>query len=87
MRVTTEKVGGKYYLVWSPVPEAISYTIYTADIPNPLQKVRLLETTDTRYEYPFDLTSEEDIFAYFRVDATCDDGRILELVSAKKVQV
>jgi hypothetical protein len=58
-----------------------------ADTPNPPQKQKLLETTETRYEYPFDLSSEEDIFAYFRVDATCDDGQVLQLTSAKKVQV
>jgi hypothetical protein len=58
-----------------------------ADTPNPAQRTRLLETTETRYEYPFDLSSEEDLYAYFRVEATCDDGQVLQLASAKKVQV
>jgi hypothetical protein len=87
IRVTTQKIANKYYLVWNAVPGVISYTIYMAEVPDASQKKKLLETTDTRYEYPFDLSSEEDIYAYFRVEGVCDDGQVVELAGAKKVQV
>ena len=50
-------------------------------------KVKVYETTDTSYEYPFDRSSEEDQFAYFRIMGICDDGEELELSWATKVQV
>jgi hypothetical protein len=57
------------------------------ETPDATKKKKLIDTTETRYEYPFDLSSEEDIFAYFWVEATCDDGQVMQLTGAKKVQV
>ena len=82
----TEKIGRVHYLVWDDVPNATSYTVYMADdITAPKRK--LLTTTETRFEYPFDYSSEEEIYAYFWVEATCDDGKTVELTSSQKVQV
>lgn len=50
-------------------------------------KSLVLTTTETRYEYPFDHAAEEDQYAYFRVEATCADGQVMEITSAKKIQV
>jgi hypothetical protein len=58
-----------------------------SDVNDSTTKRKLLDTTETRYEYPFDYSSEVDIYAYFRVEATCDDGQVMELTGAKKVQV
>jgi hypothetical protein len=73
--------------VWNSVPNVTSYIVYSADTLDSSKKMKLLETTDTRYEYPFDLSSEEDIFAYFWVEGICDDGQVLQIANAKKVQV
>lgn len=83
----TQKIGNKYYLVWDQVSNALSYTVYMSEINDSSKKTKLLETKETRYEYPFDRSVEDDQYAYFRVEATCDDGQVLELTSAKKVQV
>lgn len=87
IRVTTEKIGRKTYLVRDAVKNATSYTVYMSEVNDPTTKKKLLDTKETRYEYPFDYSAEVDIFAYFRVEATCDDGQVLELTGAKKVQV
>ncbi|MDR2190863.1 MAG: hypothetical protein LBP53_06970 [Candidatus Peribacteria bacterium] len=58
-----------------------------SDIDDPITKRKLLDTKETRYEYPFDHSTERNQYAYFRVEATCDDGQVLELTGAKKVQV
>jgi hypothetical protein len=34
-------------------------------MPDGSDKMKVYETTDTSYQYPFDKTSEEDKFAYF----------------------
>ncbi|MDR3169869.1 MAG: hypothetical protein LBU27_09355 [Candidatus Peribacteria bacterium] len=85
--MTTEKIGRKTYLVRDAVKNATSYTVYMSEVNDPTTKKKLLDTKETRYEYPFDYSAEVDIFAYFRVEATCDDGQVLELTGAKKVQV
>ncbi|GHW02482.1 hypothetical protein AGMMS50249_2680 [candidate division SR1 bacterium] len=87
IRVQTQKIGDKYYLVRNEVENAKLYTIYSSDTNNPLTKKKLTTSTDTRYEYPFDYKAEKEIYAYFRVDATCADGQVMELEGAKKVQV
>ncbi|MDD2537371.1 MAG: hypothetical protein PHU61_02675 [Candidatus Absconditabacteria bacterium] len=87
IRVTTEKIGDKYYLVWNEIPNATSYSIYRAETFDVDSKSLVLTTTETRYEYPFDHAAEEDQYAYFRVEATCADGQVMEITSAKKIQV
>ncbi|MDR0650827.1 MAG: hypothetical protein LBG59_05530 [Candidatus Peribacteria bacterium] len=87
IRVVTQKIGNKYYLVWDSITNATSYTVYMSEINDSSQKIKLLETKETRYEYPFDHSVEYNQYAYFRVEATCDDGQVLQLTSAKKVQV
>ena len=87
IRVTTERIGGRYYLVWEAIENATSYTVYSSDTNDSTTKRKLLDTNETRYEYPFDYSSKQDIYAYFRVEATCEDGQALEITSAKMVQV
>ena len=74
-------------MVWDAVPHATLYTIYMSDTPEDWQKKKLLNITDTRYEYPFDHSVEETVYAYFWVEATCEDGSTVEVTSAHKVQV
>jgi hypothetical protein len=41
--------------------------VYSSSYANGKDKVKVYETTDTSYEYPFDHESENDIFMYFWV--------------------
>ena len=83
----TTKVWGNYYLMWDKVENVSKYIIYSSTNQLWTDKVKVYETTDTSYEYPFDKTSEEDKFAYFRIVWVCDDWEELELSWATKVQV
>lgn len=83
----TEKIGDSYYLVWDKVDNVSKYIIYSSTRPDWSDKVKVYETTDTSYEYPFDKNAEEDIFLYFWIVWICDDGMQLELTWATKVQV
>ena len=45
------------------------------------------ETEIPRFEYPFDKTSKEDVYAYYSVEAVCQNGDKLVLTEAEKVKV
>ncbi len=63
------------------------YTIYSSDTNDINTRIKLTETTDTKYEYPFDYNAKEDVYAYFWVEAICDDGQKLDLAGATKAHV
>lgn len=73
--------------MWDEVEGATSYTVYMSDANDSFQKRKLLDTQETRYEYPFDYSVTHNVYAYFWVEAMCDDGQVMEITSAKKVQV
>ena len=83
----TKKVWDSYYLVWDKVDMVTKYIVYSSSTPDWKDKVKVYETTDTSYEYPFDRESKEDVFMYFWVVWICEDGEELELTGATKVQV
>lgn len=87
IKVTTQKIGNKYYLVRNPVKNVDKYLIYTSDFADNSNKTFLGETTLPRFEYPFDKTLEYDQFAYYSVEAICKDGASLMITNAQKVQV
>jgi hypothetical protein len=83
----TKKIWDNYYLIWDKVENVSKYIVYSSTLPDGSDKMKVYETTDTSYQYPFDRTSEEDKFAYFWIVWICDDGQELELTGATKVQV
>lgn len=83
----TEKIGNSYYLVRDKAENITKYIIYSSASPDWKDKVKVYETTDTSYEYPFDHTAKEDIFMYFRVIWVCENWEELELTWSTKVQV
>lgn len=85
--VSTKKVWDNYYLVWDKVDMVTKYIVYSSSSPDWKNKVKVYETTDSSYEYPFDRESKEDVFMYFWVVWICEDGEELELTGATKVQV
>ena len=83
----TKKVWENYYLLWDRVDNISKYIVYSSVSPDWSDKVKVYETKDTSYEYPFDYTSEEDKFMYFWIVWICDDWQELQLTWATKVQV
>jgi len=83
----TKKIWNSYYLIWDKVENVSKYIVYSSTLPDWSDKTKVYETSDTSYEYPFDHTSEEDKFAYFRIVWICDNWEELELSGATKVQV
>lgn len=87
--LNTEEIDDKYYFVRDPVENAEKYIIYRSDsmtsIISEMRKVG--ETTESRFEYPFDADALQEEFAYFAVQAVCPDGKEILLDEVKKVQV
>lgn len=87
IKLSTEKIGKKYYLVRKPGKNVTKYLVYKSDFADWTNKTFLWETTVPRFEYPFDASAEENVYAYYSVEALCDDGTVLSVGDAKKVQV
>lgn len=83
----TRKIWDNYYLIWDKVENVSKYIVYSSTKPDGSDKMKVYETSDTSYQYPFDYTLEEDKFAYFWIVWICDDWEELELTGATKVQV
>lgn len=84
---TTKKIGNKYYLVRNQVQNVQKYLVYRSDFADGSNRQFVGETIVPRFEYPFDKTSEEDIYAYYRIEAICSDAKNLVLTEAEKVKV
>ena len=87
IKVSTQKIGNKYYLVRNKIENATKYLVYKSDFADNSDKLFLGETELTRFEYPFDKTSKEDVYAYYTVEALCADGNKAVLTEAQKVKV
>lgn len=90
INILTKKIADKYYLTWDKIDGADRYVIYRSDVPVEngvvgMQKVG--ETSDNKFEYPFDPTAETDTYAYYAVVAICSDGNALQLDGTHKVKV
>lgn len=83
----TTKVWDSYYLIRDKVENVSKYIVYSSTNESWSDRVKVYETTDTSYEYPFDHTSKEDQFVYFWIVWVCDDWEELQLTWATKVQV
>ncbi len=87
IKVSTQKIGNKYYLVRNKIENATKYLVYKSDFADNSDKSFLGETELTRFEYPFEKTSKEDVYAYYTVEALCADGNKAVLTEAQKVKV
>lgn len=92
IRVVTRKIADKYYLTWNKIDGADRYVIYRSDAPVApnggilgMQKVG--ETTDAKFQYPFDPNAQKDTYAYYAVVAMCSDGTALQVDATQKVKV
>lgn len=87
--LTTTKIGTQYYLTWGAVPSATKYIIYKSDsaVGSVTSMQKVTETTDTKFAYPFDPSTTQNIYAYYAVEAVCSDGATAQIEGAKKVRV
>lgn len=83
----TQKIWDNYFLIRDKVDNVSKYIVYSSTSPNISSRVKVYETSDTSYEYPFDKNSETDQFMYFWIDWICDWWEEIQLESATKVQV
>ena len=88
IKIADMQIWDKYYLSRSWVSNVEKYIIYRADFEtadiNQMQKV--WETTDTKFEYPFNRTSKTEKYAYYMVQASCKDGKAVLMDSVKKIK-
>lgn len=87
IQFTTKKIGNKYYLVRDKVKNVDKYLIYRSEFADGSDKKFVGETEIPRFEYPFDKTSKEDVYAYYSVEAVCSNGEKLVLAESEKVKV
>ncbi|MBP6911287.1 hypothetical protein KBC03_06960, partial [Patescibacteria group bacterium] len=92
MKVITRKIADKYYLTWNKIDGADRYIVYRSDVPVApnggilgMQKVG--ETTDSKFQYPFDPNAQKDTYAYYAVVAMCSDGSALQVDATQRVKV
>lgn len=87
--VTGQKIGDKYFLVWSGVDNIEKYIIYRSEFEteeiSQMQKVG--ETTGTMFEYPFNANSKTKKYAFYLVEGICLDGTSLKIDSVKRIVV
>lgn len=89
IKLYTWEESGKFFLKWDPVPDTNGYIIYKSDTPSKdfstMQKVG--ETTDLKWEYPFDPHAKKEIWNYYAVVAKCNSGKEKQIDEVKKVKV
>jgi len=87
--VTTGQIWNKYYLMWDAVDNVSKYVVYRSDWEtNNLSEMRKVwESTDNTFEYPFNLVTRQDEYAYYAVQAICTDGNVIQIDNVKKVHV
>lgn len=85
--VKSEKIWDKYYLIWDPVQNAVSYQVFRSDWKDMSSKTMVWETNDTRFEYYFNAEAEADQYAYYQIQATCADWSNVMIEDVEKVKV
>lgn len=87
IKVKSEKIWDKYYLVRDKVLNATSYEIYRSDWSDMSSMAKVWDTTDTRFEYYFNKDAESDQYAYYQVQAVCSDWSTVVIQDVEKVKV
>jgi len=89
IKVFTWKVWDKYYLKWDAVENAEKYKIYRSDwqVTDVSKMDKLWETTENRFEYPFNNNTKTYLYAYYAVEAVCSDWNSVIVDEVKKVNV
>lgn len=89
IELKVKKMADKYYLVWEPIEHADSYIVYRADqsVSSTSQMSVVATTKDTKFEYPFDKMSKVDKWAWYAVEAVCENNDQKQVGDMQKVKV
>ncbi len=89
LSLRVENINWKNYLVWDKASNITKYIIYKAEDINwtPWTFVKVAETIDNKWEYPFDNMAKKDIYAYFKVVWICKDNKEYQIWQIQKVKV
>ncbi len=89
IELRVKKMADKYYLVWDPVEHAASYIVYRADqsVSSTSQMSVVATTKETMFEYPFDKMSKVDKWAWYAVEAVCENNDQKQVGDMQKVKV
>lgn len=89
IKLYTGEENWKFYLKWDPVPDTNGYIVYKSETPakdfSTMQKI--WETSDLKWEYPFDPKAEKEIWNYYAVVAKCNNWKEKQIDEVKKVKV
>jgi hypothetical protein len=85
--LSSEKIWDNYYLTRDDVENVTKYEIYKSDREDMSNKKKVWETTESRFEYPFNKYAEQDEYAYYEIQAICSDWVAISLENVKKVKV
>ena len=87
--LSSMKIGERYYITRWPVPDAKEYIIYRADTQVVAidQMSIITKTTDTKYEYPFDVSAKTDQYARYAVKAVCENDDLKPIGDMTQVKV
>ena len=82
------QIGNNHYLVRSWVSNVEKYVIYRSDwyTTDVTQMQKVGETTDTKFEYPFNSQAKKDKYSYYLIQAICKDGKAVVMNDIKKVK-
>lgn len=89
IELKAKKMGDKYYLTRDAVEHADSYVVYRADqsVSSTSQMSVVATTKDTMFEYPFDKMSKTDKWAWYAVEAVCENADQKQVGDMQKVKV
>jgi hypothetical protein len=87
--VNTEKINDNYYLTWEDIDNVSEYVVYRSNVPvNTIADMNEVGRTQLpSYPYPYDNFAENNEYAYYAIEAVCDDGSQVSVDTIKKVQV
>lgn len=87
--IETRQINGQYYLSRDAVDNVSEYVVYRSESPvsSTSQMSEVGRTSLPSYPYPFDRYAERNEYAYYAVEALCDDGSVVRVDAVKKVQV
>jgi hypothetical protein len=87
--VGTEKINENYYLTWDEIDNVSEYIVYRSNVPvNTTADMNEVGRTQLpSYPYPFDKFAQNNEYAYYAIEAICDDGSQVSVDTIKKIQV
>jgi hypothetical protein len=89
IQLNSKKIWDKYYIYRNAAPGAIKYNVYRSEtkFEDLTDMIKVGETIQTKFEYPFDPKAEKELYAYYRIEGICADNQTTKLSNVKQVKV